>query len=208
MTRDNVIKCAAKYVGVRAGSKQHLAILERYNALQPLPRGYKVKASDPWCATFSSAILAEAGAGDSAPYECSCSKMIDKAIKMGLWVEDDSYVPKPGDLILYDWDDNGIGDNTGAPDHVGIVQTVGNMLMTIIEGNKSGAVGKRALKINGQYIRGYICPKYADNTDVPSDYATDAWSKATAKGVLDGTRPREALTREQLAVVLSRLGLT
>ena len=32
---------------------------------------------------------------------------------MGCWQENDAYVPSPGDAILYDWQDNGIGDNTG-----------------------------------------------------------------------------------------------
>ena len=43
---------------------------------------------------------------------------------MGIFIENDSYVPKTGDIIFYDWADNGVGDNTGVPDHVGIVVTV------------------------------------------------------------------------------------
>ena len=38
-------------------------------------------------------------------------------------------------------------------------------------------------------------------------WAKEAWEKAVAKGVFDGTRPGEALTREQAALVLDRLGL-
>ena len=41
----------------------------------------------------------------------------------------------------------------------------------------------------------------------PSPWAKEAWDKAVAQGILDGTGPREPLTREQLAVVLDRLGL-
>lgn len=41
----------------------------------------------------------------------------------------------------------------------------------------------------------------------PSNYAKEAWAKATEKGVLDGTGPRLFSTREQLAVVLDRLDL-
>ena len=48
----------------------------------------------------------------------------------------------------------------------------------------------------------------ADNAeDTPDVWAADAWQKAKDKGVLDGTRPRDNMTRQELAVVLARLGL-
>jgi len=40
-----------------------------------------------------------------------------------------------------------------------------------------------------------------------ADWAKDAWAKAAEKGVLDGTRPTEAVTRQELAVVLERCGV-
>ena len=43
---------------------------------------------------------------------------------MGIWVENDAYTPSTGDMTLYDWDDNGVGDNTGSADHIGIVVSV------------------------------------------------------------------------------------
>ena len=39
------------------------------------------------------------------------------------------------------------------------------------------------------------------------DRARDAWERAEARGVFDGTKPRAALTREQAALALERLGL-
>ena len=41
----------------------------------------------------------------------------------------------------------------------------------------------------------------------PDSWAREAWSKASAAGVFDGTRPRDTLTRQEAAVVLDRLGL-
>ena len=41
----------------------------------------------------------------------------------------------------------------------------------------------------------------------PDSWAKEAWSKAAAAGVFDGTRPRDALTRQEAAVVLDRLNL-
>lgn len=41
----------------------------------------------------------------------------------------------------------------------------------------------------------------------PSDYAKDSWNKAISKGVTDGTNPQNPATREQIVVMLDRLGL-
>lgn len=40
-----------------------------------------------------------------------------------------------------------------------------------------------------------------------SGWAGEAWERAVAAGIFDGSGPREPLTREQCAVVLERLGL-
>lgn len=41
----------------------------------------------------------------------------------------------------------------------------------------------------------------------PSVWAKKSWEKATKQKILDGTNPKEPLTREQLAVILDRLQL-
>lgn len=47
-----------------------------------------------------------------------------------------------------------------------------------------------------------------DNAEyAPDKWAAEAWQKAKDKGVLDGTRPRDNMTRQELAVVLDRLNL-
>ncbi|MBQ8585843.1 MAG: N-acetylmuramoyl-L-alanine amidase [Butyricicoccus sp.] len=43
--------------------------------------------------------------------------------------------------------------------------------------------------------------------DIPASWAKEAWEKASAAQVVDGTRPTEAVTRQELAVILDRLGL-
>lgn len=43
--------------------------------------------------------------------------------------------------------------------------------------------------------------------DAPSAWAKESWQKAVAKHIMDGTRPHDSLTREELAVILDRLGL-
>ena len=47
-----------------------------------------------------------------------------------------------------------------------------------------------------------------DGTDISAaDWAAEAWQKAKSNGVMDGTRPTEPITRQELAVVLDRLNL-
>ena len=43
------------------------------------------------------------------------------------------------------------------------------------------------------------------NAQPVSSWAAEAWAKAKAEGVFDGTMPRAALTREQAAVILDRV---
>ena len=86
---------------------------------------------------------------------------------MNRWVEDDAYAPLPGDIIFYDWNDSGKGDCVGNPEHVGVVERVANGLITVIEGNYKDAVGRRNIKVNARYIRGYGLPDYASMSDSP-----------------------------------------
>ena len=95
------------------------------------------------------------------PTECSCNRMITLYKKLGRFIEDDSYTPQKADIIFYDWNDNGIGDNKGQADHVGIVVSVNGTSIKVIEGNKNNAVEYRTINLNGKYIRGYAVPNYA-----------------------------------------------
>lgn len=161
-TREKLINQAKTWIGCKESNGTHKPIIDTYNAHKPLARGYKVKYTDAWCATFVSACAIKCGATDIIPTECSCGKMISLLKGIGAWMETDSYKPKTGDLIFYDWDDSGKGENTGNPDHVGIVEKVVGSTITVIEGNYSNAVKRRTLAVNGKYIRGYGLPKYTE----------------------------------------------
>jgi hypothetical protein len=159
--RNLVINAAKKYIG--CGNK---SIVDIYNAHKPLARGYKVQYTDAWCATFVSTVGIVCGLTDIMPTECGCPKMISLYKALGRWEEGDSYLPSPGDIIMYDWQDTGKGENAGNPDHVGIVEKVDNGWMTIIEGNYSHMVKRRTLAVNGKYIRGYCLPDYASKATI------------------------------------------
>lgn len=176
-----VVAQAKAWIGKKESNGTHRDIIDIYNTYKPHPRGYKMTYEAPWCATTVSAIAIKLGYTDIIPVECSCSKMIELAKKMGSWVESDGRTPKPGDIIMYDWDDNGKGDNTGSPDHVGIVEKVVNTKITVIEGNYSNAVKRRYLEVNGKYIRGYIVPKYDAEPKKTSNKATSTKKPAVKK---------------------------
>lgn len=162
---EKVVQQARAWIGRKEADGSHREIIDIYNAHKPLPRGYAVKYTDAWCATFVSAVAIRCGVTKIIPLECGCGQMLILFKILGELVEDDAYLPKPGDVIFYDWQDSGVGDNTGWPDHVGIVEKVEGNTITVIEGNKNDAVGRRTLQVNGRYIRAYGVPKYKDAGD-------------------------------------------
>lgn len=155
-----IIAQAVSWLGYKESDGSHKKIIDVYNGHKPLARGYAVKYTDAWCATFVSSVAIAVGYTDIIPTECSCPKMIELLKNIGAWVENDAYVPKPGDILFYDWQDTGAGDNKGGADHVGIVEKVDGNTITIIEGNYSNSVKRRSIEVNGKYIRGYGVPKY------------------------------------------------
>lgn len=163
-TRIHILNIAKYWLGCNEEDGSHKQIIDLYNSHKPLARGYKVKYTDAWCATFVSAVAIKAGATDIIPTECGCQKMIALFKKIGCWREDENYIPEPGDILFYDWNDSGKGDCTGWSDHVGIVEKVVDNKITIIEGNKSNSVKRVTKSVNGRYIRGYGLPKYSEET--------------------------------------------
>ncbi len=163
-TRAEIVKQMQSWVGLKESDGSHKRIIDIYNSIKPLPVGYKLEYTDAWCAGTVSAAAKACNALDIIPAECSCPRMIELLKKKGIWEESDDHVPQPGDLIFYDFQDDGKGDNTGNPDHVGIVEKVVGWNITIIEGNLRNAVARRVLQVNDQFIRGYGVPKYGSNT--------------------------------------------
>ena len=159
--RQYYVDAAKSYLGCNEKDGSHKKIIDTYNGHKPLARGYAVKYTDEWCATFVSAMAIKCKLTQIIPTECSCPKMIELFQKRSRWVESDAHVPEIGDIIMYDWQDTGSGDNRGNPDHVGIVAAVNGKVMQIIEGNKGEAVAYRALDVNAKTIRGYCCPDFA-----------------------------------------------
>lgn len=212
--RQKILDTAFAWLGKNEADGSFREIIDLYNSHKPLPRGYAVKYTDEWCATFVSAVFIKAGLESIAPAECSCQKMIDLHKALGTWEERDDYIPTPGDIIMYDWADDGKGDNSGWADHVGIVYEVSDSAITVIEGNRKNAVGWRTVAADGKQIRGYCLPDYGSMATyaAPADYAAESCGKAVGLGIVKGNgkgnyRWEEPISRQDLCVVLDRLGL-
>ena len=187
--RQSVLDKAKLWLGCKEADGSHREIIDKYNEIRPLPRGYKMTYSDPWCATFVSAVGFAAGLSDILFPECGCEPMIRLYKQHGRWAEDDNYMPQRGDVIFYDWDDNGAGDCTGAADHVGLVWNAYDSTITVIEGNCSDMVCYRDIKRNGRYIRGYGLPDYASRATEGEAVVIKA--PATGKSPEEGTKSDE-----------------
>lgn len=178
-SRQAMIAKMQSWIGKNEADGSFREIIDIYNSHTPRARGYKLQYSDEWCAGTVSAAAIATGNTNAVPLEVSCHYMIEGAKAKGIWVENDSYVPQGGDIILYDWQDSGIGDNTGNPDHVGVVEYTSGGIIHVIEGNNGEKVARREVSVNGRYIRGFIVPKYSDNV-APSGGVTP-----TVSGTID-----------------------
>ena len=162
-TRKAIVDLMRSWVGKNEADGSFKSIIDIYNSHTPYARGVKMEYNWEWCACTWSAAAIKMGYTDIIPLEISCSKLIELSKKMGIWQENDAYIPAPGDGVIYDWQDqSGKADNQGAPDHIGMVEEVKDGIITVIEGNYSNSVKRRQLEVDGKYIRGFICPKYDD----------------------------------------------
>jgi hypothetical protein len=71
----------------------------------------------------------------------------------GLW-QDPGYVPAPGDIIFFDWEQDGHSD------HVGIVESVEGDVVHTVEGNTSNSVARRSYRLDSNSICGWGTPMY------------------------------------------------
>ena len=189
--RQAVVDAFESWKGYSESNGKHKTIVDIYNAYLATAVkvnstcNYRVSYTDAWCATANSAAYIKAGLADFFPIECSCPRMVENAKKMGIWKEADGYIPEPADSVLYDWQDGtnyASTDNTGTPDHIGMIVSVnkdaGTML--VIEGNKNDAVEYRTLNINGRYIRGFIHPEISGTVSSKTVTSASAPSKDVA----------------------------
>lgn len=181
----------------------------------------------PWCVVFCWWCFREAGASSlfyGGGKTASCTELRDWAKRSGRWVTGDY---RPGDVVIYDWHDD------GRPDHCGIVETAGGSSVVAIEGNtgigndsNGGEVMRRTRALGD--IQGAYRPAYEED-DMDIEALTDEQlvrlaermqaaladqgvgatlrpelAAAMAAGITDGSSPNAFCTRAQAAVMVMR----
>ena len=129
------MKVAKSQVGTTSGSKYWTWY------------GFNKKVN--WCAIFVSWCANESGMLDSlVPKFSLCTDGENWYKKNNRW-KDKSYVPMTGNIIFFDWQQD------GHTDHVGIVEKVENGKVFTIEGNSKDEVREKSYNLNSKLIFGY-----------------------------------------------------
>ena len=159
---------------------------------------YGGSKSVDWCAIFISWCANQAGiSSDIVPHLAGAHSNFDWFNSRGLWhgkrtitwtyngvtrssVNDSSYVPKAGDIILRETS----GGFSDGPDHVELVTGCSNGYVYTIGGNTSyfykdgvyySYVKSKSYSLSDSNIWGYCTPAY-ENTDTPIDLGTDFYA--------------------------------
>ena len=133
-----------------------------------------------------------------AAYEALIRLVADIAKRNGLgelkWKADKSLVGKPElqNMTVHRWFANKACPGDYLFDRMGDIAAKAN---AILQGSVEPEEGSEDT----------VSEPVVNNT--PADWAKEAWDKAMADGVLDGTRPWDTITRQEVAVILDRCGL-
>lgn len=163
-----------------------------------------------WCAAFVSACAkASKINGKAIGISNSCTGIRDGTVALGGQKVtgpgrgNTSFIPKPGDLVLFHW-----GKSTDNYDHIGIVTgyTVNPLKLETVEGNTSGGCHYRNYTLNGgsvysniKSVKDYVRPNWnavggimvdVGSSSMMDDYGftLDLYDKANTK--------RDAIIRE------------
>lgn len=111
---------------------------------------YGFESRVPWCACFVSWCAEQCGYLNSGvfPRFSLCSDGVSWFQQAGRFM-DASYVPASGDIIFFDW------GNDGSIDHVGIVEYVSKGVVYTVEGNSGDLVKRNCYSIGDSQIYGY-----------------------------------------------------
>ena len=94
----------------------------------------------------------------------------------GLFKARGTYIPKPGDYIVFDWDGNGLSD------HCGIVESANASTINTIEGNSSDQVKRKTYSSSYSCIMGYGVINYNSGDSTPPSISNVKVSNVTLNG--------------------------
>lgn len=150
-TAEKVLALARSYLGTVDGD----FFIRKYN----MNTGAGIPLGSAWCAIFVSYIarMAQVPIREIPDFH-GCVAGTRKFKNFGRWQDPVGYSPKPGDVILFDWNPQG---NDGQ-DHTGFVERTENGRVYTIEGNAgNGLCMRRDYPLTSGAISGYGVPRYA-----------------------------------------------
>lgn len=159
MAKDNtaakVLEVARGEIGTSSGGKY----IDYYNQITglALPRGAA------WCASWVTWVMRHAGVPvDSVLNYKGCATASEWFAARGRFMPRSSgYVPKPGDIIMYEWNPQNEGTAyDDGDDHTGIVEKFENGIVHTIEGNNGGTCRRDWWSLGNPCISGYCVPLY------------------------------------------------
>lgn len=103
-------------------------------------------ASIPWCAAFVEYVMENGGSWDSVPdwyknidNKWYCPNVYNAASSANAIIS--AQEAQPGDIVLFDWDGDGVKD------HIGIIKSTDGGKVVTVEGNTSNQVANREYEI-------------------------------------------------------------
>ena len=144
--------------GISGGSKKiiSVAVMQIGNSGgQPYWSWYGFNSRVEWCACFVSWCAEQCGYIDAGiiPKFASCDVGMNWFKNHDRW-QTNTYTPRGGDIIFFDWDSDGLAN------HVGIVEKVKDGKVHTIEGNSGDACKKLEYNPGDSRILGYGAPAY------------------------------------------------
>ena len=154
----DVLAIAKSQLGYRESTRNYIVTEDnemkgytRYGAWYGIPYG-------DWCAMFVSFCLHYAGV-EEMPLDANCPNWVKALQEQDLYQTHWDYIPQPGDIIFFDW------ENDGRANHVGIVEEVIDTDVVTIEGNSGDRVTKNKYELHDDRIAGYGV--LVENPDAP-----------------------------------------
>ena len=137
--------------GVREGNQEIVDIAKSQVGNiggQPYWSWYGFNSRVEWCATYVSWVLNQAGYAE--PKFASCqSQGVPYFKSNGQWAKGNYQDIAPGDVIFFDWEDD------GSANHVGIVIGTDGQRVYTVEGNSGDACKIKDYALNSSVILGY-----------------------------------------------------
>lgn len=144
--------------GISGGSKKLISVASMQignSGGAPYWSWYGFETRVEWCACFVSWCANESGYIDTGiiPKFASCDVGMTWFKDHSRW-QTNTYTPRTGDIIFFDWDSDGLAN------HVGIVEKVENGKVYTIEGNSNDACERLGYNSGDSKILGYGVPAY------------------------------------------------